>query len=447
MHADDMVLVSVDDHVVEPPEVFEGRLEEKYQDEAPKFITRADGTMAWLHEGQELVNVALNAVAGRPRDEYGWEPTSIDEIRPGCYDVHARVKDMDAGGTLGSLNFPSFPGYVGKVFLPTAERDRDLAAALVRAYNDWHLEAWAGAYPDRFIPLILPMMWDAELTAAEVRRAAGEGLPRGDVLVEPVHARVTQHLLRHWDPFWEACVEVGTVPACTSVRPARRGHVARRADRVHLSLSPVNLIEAATDVVWSPMFRKYPALRVALSEGGIGWIPYFRERIDYTSTTRALDRHGPRRQAPVGDLRRAGDPLLHRRPDRRREASPDQHRQCLLGDATTPTPTSSGRSRPNGDGSSFAGVLRRRHRQDHAPERDAALQVRSLRPPARENCTVGALRRSAERLGREHHDRRRAARARRGPLARRAGDMAGVLEGVRVVEVSMSAMVPATGAI
>ncbi len=282
MHADDMVLVSVDDHVVEPPEVFEGRLEERYQDAAPKFITRPDGTMAWLHEGEELVNVALNAVAGRPRDEYGWEPASIDEIRPGCYDVHARVKDMDAGGTLGSLNFASFPGYVGKVFVPTAARDRDLAAALVRAYNDWHLEAWAGAYPDRFIPMILPMMWDAELTAAEVRRAAALGCHAVSFSSNPYALGLPSLYSDTWDPFWEACVEVGTVP-CMHIGSSGTDVVTSPDAPIEsiYSLSPVNLIEAATDVVWSPMFRKYPELRVALSEGGVGWVPYFRERVDY----------------------------------------------------------------------------------------------------------------------------------------------------------------------
>src|SRR4051812_34850112 len=75
MQLEDLILVSVDDHVVEPPTVFDGRLPKKYQELAPKLVTRADGTSAWLYEGQELTNVALNAVAGRPPEEYGFEPT------------------------------------------------------------------------------------------------------------------------------------------------------------------------------------------------------------------------------------------------------------------------------------------------------------------------------------------------------------------------------------
>ena len=105
MDINDMVLVSVDDHVVEPPHLFEGRLPAKYADLAPKFVTRDDGSNAWVYEGQEIANVALNAVAGRPKEEYGMEPTSFTELRAGCYDVDERVQDMNANGVVGSLCF------------------------------------------------------------------------------------------------------------------------------------------------------------------------------------------------------------------------------------------------------------------------------------------------------------------------------------------------------
>ncbi len=123
MDINEMVMVSVDDHVVEPPNLFEGRLPAKYVDLAPKFITNDDGTNAWLYEGNVLNNVALNAVAGRPREEYGIEPTSFDQLRPGCYDVNERVKDMDANGLLGSLCFPSFPQFCGQLFARTKDKD------------------------------------------------------------------------------------------------------------------------------------------------------------------------------------------------------------------------------------------------------------------------------------------------------------------------------------
>ena len=72
-------------------------------------MTREDGTNAWRYEGTEVGNVALNAVAGRPKDEYGIEPTSFAELRAGTYDIVERIKDMDANGVLGSMCFPVVP--------------------------------------------------------------------------------------------------------------------------------------------------------------------------------------------------------------------------------------------------------------------------------------------------------------------------------------------------
>jgi len=280
MEIGDLVLVSVDDHVVEPPDVFEGRLPKKYVDAAPAFEVRADGASVWRYDDKEIVNVALNAVAGRPKEEYGFEPTCMEEIRPGCYDVDARVKDMEAAGVLGSMCFPSFTGYVGRIFVQRS--DRDEAAAMVRAYNDWHLDAWAGAHPERFIPLGIPMMWDPEASATEVRRLAEKGCHAVTFSSNPYAIGLPSLYSDFWDPFWAACVETATVP-CMHIGSSSTDVVSSPdapAESIY-SLSPINLIEAATDVLWSPMLRKFPELRIALSEGGIGWIPYFLERVDY----------------------------------------------------------------------------------------------------------------------------------------------------------------------
>ena len=280
MDVGDLVMVSVDDHVIEPPHLFEGRLPARFRDRAPRLITRGDGTMAWVYEGQELPNVALNAVVGRPREELGFEPTTFDELRPGCYDIHARVKDMDANGVLGSLSFPSFPKFCGQLFMTT--KDPEQAAAMVRAYNDWHVEEWAGSYPGRFIPLALPMLWDAEAAAAEVRRLAGLGCHALTFSASPFALGLPTIHTDYWDPLWKACVDVGTVVCMhlgsSSTQP---GTSPDAPIEVIYNLTPLSLLDAAADLLWSPAFRKFPELRVAMSEGGIGWIPYFLERADY----------------------------------------------------------------------------------------------------------------------------------------------------------------------
>ena len=280
MNVDDMVLVSVDDHVVEPPNLFEGRLPDKYKDLAPQFITRPDGTNAWVYEGQEATNVALNAVAGRPPEEYGMEPTSFAELRAGCYDIDERVKDMDANGVLGSLCFPSFPQFCGQYF--ARSDDKDVALAMIRAYNDWHIEAWCGTHPGRFIPCVLPIMWDPQALADEVRRTARKGAHAVTFSENPSKLGYPSLHSDEWDPFWTACSDENVV-VCLHIGSSSQLVITAPDAPIDclITLTPMNIVQAAADLVWSPVLRKFPKLKFALSEGGIGWIPYFLERVDY----------------------------------------------------------------------------------------------------------------------------------------------------------------------
>ncbi len=283
MRLDDMILVSVDDHAVEPPHVFEGRLPDRYRDVAPRLVRKDDGTDVWLYEGREIPNIGLNAVAGRPPEEYGMEPTSFDEIREGCYDIHARVRDMDANGVLGSMCFSSVPNLCGQLF--ARSKDKDAALAIVRAYNDWHVDDWCSTYPGRFIPLALPPLWDPHAMADEVHRMAAKGCHAVSFSENPAKLRLPSFHHDHWDPFWAACCDEGTI-VCLHIGSSSQ--LVITADDapidVLISLQPVNIVQAAADLLWSPVLRKFPKLRVSLSEGGIGWIPYFHERVDWIYT-------------------------------------------------------------------------------------------------------------------------------------------------------------------
>ncbi len=140
-------VISVDDHVVEPPHAFDGRLPASSPTARRRSSTRPDGSEAWVFEGQELPNVGFNAVVGRPVSEYSFEPTRFDEMRRGAWDIAARIADMDINGVYASLCFPSFlPGFAGQRLQQLAD-DPELALACVRAWNDWMLEEWVGSLP------------------------------------------------------------------------------------------------------------------------------------------------------------------------------------------------------------------------------------------------------------------------------------------------------------
>ena len=112
-----------------------------------------DGRQAWAYEDNLFPNIGLNAVIGRPKDEWSMEPARFDEMRKGCWDIHARIADMDIAGIWASLCFPSLlAGFAGAVFA-RSRRSRSSGLACVRAWNDWHHDVWAGTYPERIIPL------------------------------------------------------------------------------------------------------------------------------------------------------------------------------------------------------------------------------------------------------------------------------------------------------
>jgi predicted TIM-barrel fold metal-dependent hydrolase len=280
MDRDDLILISVDDHIIEPPDMFVNHLPERYKDDAPQLVHQDDGTDTWTFRETVIRTAALNAVAGRPKEEYGLEPQALDEIRPGCYDVNERVADMNAGGILAQMNFPSFPGFAARLF---ATEDADFSLALVRAYNDWHIDEWCGAHPGRFIPMAIPVIWDAELCAAEVRRVAAKGCHSITFTENPAVLGYPSFHDPYWNPLWRALSDTNTV---LSVHIGSSGKLAIPAvdspPDVMITLQPMNIVSAAADLLWSQPVKDFPDLRIALSEGGTGWIPYFLERVDRT---------------------------------------------------------------------------------------------------------------------------------------------------------------------
>lgn len=276
-----MILISVDDHIIEPPDMFANHLPAKYRDEAPRLVHNPDGSDTWQFRDTVIPNVALNAVAGRPKEEYGLEPQGLDEIRKGCYDAAERVKDMNAGGVLATMNFPSFPGFAARLF---ATEDADFSLALVQAYNDWHIDEWCGSHPGRFIPMAIPAIWDPQLCADEIRRVSKKGVHSLTFTENPSALGYPSfHDLEYWKPLWDALVDTDTV---MNVHIGSSGRLAITAPDapmdVMITLQPMNIVQAAADLLWSAPIKAYPDLKIALSEGGTGWIPYFLDRVDRT---------------------------------------------------------------------------------------------------------------------------------------------------------------------
>jgi predicted TIM-barrel fold metal-dependent hydrolase len=281
MQVEDLILVSTDDHVVEPPslsEFFADRVPAKFRDRVPKVIRRPDGTDAWLIEGKEIATFGLNAVQGRPPENWGTDPSSFDQVRPGTYDVNERVRDMNVNGVLASLNFPSWPGIGGQFFLQND--DHEFVAAMTMAYNDWQVEEWCGSHPGRFIPIgISGFMLGAEWMAGEIRRLADKGCHAVSCHPDAYRFGAPDYHGEEWDPAWQAAEEVGTVMVFHF--GGFPNFMPRSPFDVIPHVMPFQTAIFASELLWSPIFRKFPELKMALAEGGIGWVPYFMEKADF----------------------------------------------------------------------------------------------------------------------------------------------------------------------
>ena len=175
MNKEDMILISVDDHIVEPPDMFENHLPAKYLDQAPRVVRNPDGSERGSSASGDPQRRRSTPSPAGPRRSTASSRTAFDEMRPGCYDVDERVKDMDAGGVLGSMSFPSFPGFAGRLFAHRGQGPRPRAAAGLQRLARRRV---VRRLPGRFIPMALPVIWDPEPCADEVRRGAEKGCTR-----------------------------------------------------------------------------------------------------------------------------------------------------------------------------------------------------------------------------------------------------------------------------
>jgi len=281
MQLRDLILVSVDDHLIEPQDMFVKHMPARFKDRAPVVRHGTNGAHHWQIEGQKAPGLGLNAVAGRPKEEYGFEPVSYEQVRAGCYDVAARVGDMDANGVLGSICFGSFPGFAGARFQKM--QDKDLALATIRAYNDWHFHDWCGRHPGRFIPLAMLPLWDVGLAVAELKRMSRLGCHAVTFPENPALIGLPSLHNEGWEPLWAACEELEVVLCC---HIGSAGNAPYPSDEspidAWITAMPISIANAAADWLFAGFWKRYPGLRMALSEGGIGWIPYFLERADFT---------------------------------------------------------------------------------------------------------------------------------------------------------------------
>jgi predicted TIM-barrel fold metal-dependent hydrolase len=271
-------LISVDDHIIEPPRVWADRLPAKYQEAGPHVIDD-EGREWWVYEGTRVDTMGLNAVAGKPQETWNMDPVRYSDMIQGCWDPAQRAKDMALDGVVGSVCFPTLPKFAGTLFLQF--KDKELADLCVRAYNDWLFDEWCAAAPDLYIPMVITQLWDPKLAAAEIRRTAARGARCITFPDTPAPLGLPSFYTDHWDPVWEALSETGLA---VNMHIGTSGRLQSPADdapfHVMIMLAQASAAIAMVGILESPVLRKFPTLQMVFSEGGLGWIPAQLERCD-----------------------------------------------------------------------------------------------------------------------------------------------------------------------
>ena len=315
MLVEDVKLISVDDHVVEPPHVWADRLPAKYRDVGPRVVEVLEGVERPVTvDGQGVVSGPRMAehlllcedsrspvsLQGSPRTRNfrtdgtneDFHARSYNDMIPAAYEVKARLEAMDEDGVGGSVLFPTYLRFAATGLLQLKDKD-GLGRAIVRAYNDWMVEEWCSAAPDRFIPMMVLPMWDPVAAGEEIRRCAGLGFKSITMCENPAKLGLPSFWTEHWDPVFGAAAETGLV---LSMHIGTSGGLERTApeatQNVSIALCGLNAMSACADIIFSGILIRHPDVKIALSEGGSGWAAYLVERMDYTweRTRIAVDR-------------------------------------------------------------------------------------------------------------------------------------------------------------
>ncbi|HEX7873542.1 MAG TPA: amidohydrolase family protein [Sphingobium sp.] len=283
MEMNDMVIISVDDHISEPPDLFKNHLSGELLASAPRLVQDINGKDYWTYQGINFPSVGLNAVVGKPFEEYGMEPSSMDQLRKGVYDVHARIDDMDVNGIAASMNFGSVFDFAGGRLHKAP--DKALATRHMQAYNDWHVDEWCAAYPGRFIPCGILPTYDMDATIAELKRLSDKGCYTVSINENPTVQGLPSIHNEYWKPFYKAINDLDMTIALHIGGGNPAPHASMETPiEAWITTMPMSISQGASDWLQLEALHEYPGMRIALSEGGIGWVPYFMERADFSNS-------------------------------------------------------------------------------------------------------------------------------------------------------------------
>ena len=275
-------IISADDHVFEPPDLWTSKIEPNYRDRAPRIIHLEDGDWWWCDD-RKVVGVAPGAHVGRRFEEpEKLTPTDkLENVLKGAYIPEERVKDMKADGVDVSIVYPS----VGLMLFSL--QDTSFLTAICRAYNDWMAE-FCSPFPNQLKGIGILNVDDVQVGIGELERCASLGLVGAMISVYPLEGH--GYYSHEYEPLWATAQDL-EMPLSLHVGTNRPGPGQEFASvesfRPSFMCNSVHWVRMSLgDIIFSGVFERYPKLQVGSVEHELAWVPHFLERLDYTYTQR-----------------------------------------------------------------------------------------------------------------------------------------------------------------
>ncbi len=278
----DYKIISGDDHVFEPPDLWTDRIAPKFKDRAPHILRLEDGADYWVCEDRSILGMSAGSQSGvrletpeklNLRDVF-------ENVRPGGYDPDERIKDMDLDGVDISLIYTS-----AGLRLFNQVRDGELLTAIFAAYNDW-LAEFCQPFPSRLKGVGMVNVDNVEEAIAELQRCAKLGFAGAMISAYPKETR--SYNMPEYEPLWAAAQDLD-MPISLHVATNRGSELASSSTVLpaHNCTQAYWVQVSIAHMIYTGVFERYPRLQIGAVEAELSWAPHFIDRLDYTYTQRA----------------------------------------------------------------------------------------------------------------------------------------------------------------
>ena len=287
-------VISSDNHVFEPPDLWTNRINPKFKDRAPRIRREEDGDW-WYCDGRKMLGTGFGFAGAQTGRRFGQaeELTVADvfqNVRPGGYVPEEQIKDMDLDGVDVSIVYPTLGLQLYKI------PDGELLTAMFSAYNDWVAE-FCQPSPKRLRGIAMLNVDDVSQAVDELALRANQGFVGALITVYPPEGR--RYDSPEYDLLWGVAQDL-EMPLSLHLATNRFGSGEGGGDRPgdrRFSILPNSdffVRVSVADMISVGVFEQFPKLQVGAVEQQLGWVPFFLERMDYAYDQRGAGRQGYR---------------------------------------------------------------------------------------------------------------------------------------------------------